>query len=62
MTRDKVNVQGDGRVFSNPNEVLRAYESETIDIHANTWIDIDTHGRSQETRWSLMLFRSTSNK
>ena len=35
MTRDKVNVKGDGRVFSNPDEVLRAYESETLDIHAN---------------------------
>jgi DNA-directed RNA polymerase subunit beta' len=35
MTRDKVNVKGDGRVFSNPDEVLRAYETETVDIHAN---------------------------
>jgi DNA-directed RNA polymerase subunit beta' len=35
MTRDKVNVKGDGRVFSNPDEVLRAYESETLDIHAS---------------------------
>jgi DNA-directed RNA polymerase subunit beta' len=35
MTRDRVNVKGDGRVFSNPDEVLRAYESETLDIHAN---------------------------
>ncbi|KRO35047.1 MAG: DNA-directed RNA polymerase subunit beta' [SAR86 cluster bacterium BACL1 MAG-120828-bin5] len=35
MTRDKVNVKGDGRVFSNPDEVLRAYETETLDIHAS---------------------------
>jgi DNA-directed RNA polymerase subunit beta' len=35
MTRDRINVKGDGRVFSNPDEVLRAYESETLDIHAN---------------------------
>ena len=40
MTRDKVNVKGDGRVFSNPDEVLRAYESETLDIHANIKVRI----------------------
>ena len=40
MTRDKINVKGDGRVFSNPDEVLRAYESETIDIHANIKVRI----------------------
>ena len=27
-----VEAAGDGRVFSNPDEVLRAYESETLDI------------------------------
>ena len=40
MTRDKVNVMGDGRVFSNPDEVLRAYESETLDIHASIKVRI----------------------
>ena len=40
MTRDKVNVKGDGRIFSNPDEVLRAYESETLDIHANIKVRI----------------------
>jgi DNA-directed RNA polymerase subunit beta' len=34
MTREKIGATGSGRVFSNPDEVLRAYESETIDLHA----------------------------
>ena len=35
MTREKVNSKGEGRVFSNPDEVLRAFEAETISLHAN---------------------------
>jgi DNA-directed RNA polymerase subunit beta' len=33
MTRDNVNATGEGRVFSDPDEVLRAYETETISLH-----------------------------
>ena len=40
MTRDNINVKGDNRVFSNPDEVLRAYESETINIHASIKVRI----------------------
>ena len=40
MTRTKVNAKGSGRVFSNPDEVLRAYESETIDLHADIKVRI----------------------
>ena len=34
MTRDNASAKGAGRVFSDPDEVLRAYETETLDIHA----------------------------
>ena len=34
MTRDNANSSGGGRVFSNPDEVLRAYETESLDIHS----------------------------
>ncbi|MEL0236381.1 MAG: DNA-directed RNA polymerase subunit beta' [Gammaproteobacteria bacterium] len=34
MTRDRLNAKGEGRVFSNPDEVLRAYETETVDLQA----------------------------
>ena len=34
MTRDNANSSGCGRVFSNPDEVLRAYETENLEIHS----------------------------
>ena len=34
MTRDNANAKGSGRVFSNPNEVLRAYETESLEVHS----------------------------
>ena len=34
MTRENASAVGNGRVFSNPDEVLRAYETETISIHS----------------------------
>ena len=34
MTRDNANATGAGRTFSNPDEVLRAYETENLEIHS----------------------------
>ena len=34
MTRDNANSSGGGRVFSNPDEVLRAYETENLEVHS----------------------------
>ena len=34
MTRDNANASGSGRVYSNPDEVLRAYETENLEIHS----------------------------
>ena len=34
MTRDNASATGRGRVFSDPDEVLRAYETETLDVHS----------------------------
>ena len=56
MTRENASAAGNGRVFSNPDEVLRAYETETISIHSaikvrvkdsegNTSIEDTTVGR-----------------
>jgi len=56
MTRENANAIGNGRVFSNPDEVLRAYETETLSIHSaikvrikdaegNTSIEDTTVGR-----------------
>ena len=41
MTREKVNSYGEGRVFSNPDEVQRAFESEQIDLHAKIKVRIE---------------------
>ena len=34
MTRDNANASGAGRTYSNPDEVLRAYETENLEIHS----------------------------
>jgi DNA-directed RNA polymerase subunit beta' len=34
MTRDNANSIGGGRVYSNPDEVLRAFETENLEIHS----------------------------
>ena len=34
MTRDNANAAGGGRVFSNADEVLRAYETDNLEIHS----------------------------
>jgi len=34
MTRDNANASGGGRTYSNPDEVLRAYETENLEIHS----------------------------
>ena len=41
MTRDNANSSGGGRVFSNPDEVLRAYETESLDIHSPVKVRIN---------------------
>jgi DNA-directed RNA polymerase subunit beta' len=41
MTREKVNVPGEGMVFADLTEVHRAYESRQVDIHARIKVRID---------------------
>ena len=48
MTRDNANASGEGRVFSNPDEVLRAYETETLEIHSPIKVRI-THEDGETT-------------
>ena len=40
MTRDNAKATGDGRVFSDPDEVLRAYETETLNVHSSIKVRI----------------------
>ncbi len=40
MTRSQVNVQGEGSCFANINEVVRAYETDNVHIHASIKVRI----------------------
>ena len=41
MTREKVNVRGEGSVFSNADEVHRAYHAKQVDLHARIKVRAD---------------------
>jgi DNA-directed RNA polymerase subunit beta' len=41
MTREKVNVRGEGSVFSNADEVHRAYYAKQVDLHARVKVRVD---------------------
>ena len=48
MTRDNANSSGGGRVFSNVDEVLRAYETENLEIHSPIKVRIE-HANGETT-------------
>lgn len=41
MTRDRVNVKGEGMCFANTDEIARAYGNKTVDIHAKIKVRIN---------------------
>jgi DNA-directed RNA polymerase subunit beta' len=55
LTREKVNVAGEGMIFADIEEAERAYENRTVQLHAKVKIriddyDIDEHGESTPVR------------
>ena len=50
MTRDAVNARGEGMVFSDVDEVHRAYESGTVQLHAKIKVRIRQAGEDGEMR------------
>ena len=48
MTRDRVNVKGEGSIFASCNEVHRAYETDSVDLHAKIKVRITSHEESGE--------------
>jgi len=48
MTRDKVNVQGEGMVFADAKEVLRAYHSKVIELQASIKCRVSEYQRDEE--------------
>ncbi len=45
LSRERVNVQGEGMIFSDPDEVLRAYETDQVHLHARIKVRINNQGR-----------------
>ena len=55
MTREKVNVRGEGSVFANADEVHRAYYAKQVDLHARVKVrveeeSLDDNGEAVVTR------------
>ena len=63
MTRDNANSSGGGRVFSNPDEVLRAYETGSLDIHSPVKVRInhskDETSLEDSTVGRILIWRIT---
>ncbi|HZC02432.1 MAG TPA: DNA-directed RNA polymerase subunit beta', partial [Gammaproteobacteria bacterium] len=54
MTREQIGARGEGMIFSNVDEVHRAYETRTVDLHARIqvrmkMVSIDEGGARRET-------------
>ena len=55
MTRERVNAKGEGMVFADPAEVLRAYENKQAELHARVKVriiqtEVDDSGKKTRTR------------
>ncbi len=48
MTRELINVRGEGMVFSSLDEVHRAYENKVVDVHAKVKVRMRTFVRDEE--------------
>ena len=63
MTRENASAKGSGRTFSSPDEVLKAYETDTLDIHSNVKVRIKgSNGESaihESTVGRVLIWRIT---
>ena len=66
MTRDNANAKGAGRVFSNPDEVLRAYETDSLEIHSPIKVRISCEdgetSLEDTTVGRVLIWRITPNE
>ncbi|QFT86494.1 DNA-directed RNA polymerase subunit beta' [Halomonas sp. THAF12] len=49
MTREKINAKGEGMVFSDLNEVERAFGTQSVDLHARVKVRLDEVAVDEET-------------
>ena len=61
MTREKVNVRGEGSVFSNADEVHRAYYAKQVDLHARVKVRVEEQSTDEngETAVQRVLHETT---
>jgi len=61
MTREKVNVRGEGSVFSNADEVHRAYYAKQVDLHARVKVRVEEQSTDEngETVVQRVLHETT---
>ncbi len=48
ITRDRINAKGEGMIFANSDEVMRAYENDQVEIHARVKVRITETTISQD--------------
>jgi DNA-directed RNA polymerase subunit beta' len=53
MTREKINARGEGMLFADVDEVHRAYESGTVDLHARIRVRVKDHDEEGQPRAQL---------
>ena len=61
LTRSSTNARGEGMIFSNADEVHRAYENRAVDLHANVRVRLreTVFDASGEERERTALFKTT---
>ena len=66
MTRDNANAIGKGRVFSNADEVLRAFETESLEVHSPIKVRIQKNDEEtsieETTVGRVLIWRITPKK
>ena len=48
ITRDRINAKGEGMVFADTNEALRAYRTGTVDLHARVKVRVSEVTKSED--------------
>ena len=59
MTRERVNAKGEGMIFSNIEEIERAYDSKSVDLHAKVTVRIAVYEEEDTQNFSLKRVETT---
>ena len=59
MTRERVNAKGEGMIFSNIEEIERAYDSKNVDLHAKVTVRIPIYKEEDTQNFHLTRVETT---